>query len=60
VLPGVALVTSPVIPSITAASPGIGLNAKVPPKSPLIVTVAPSQVGVGVKEASSTSKTENV
>ena len=40
------MVIVPVPASITAPSVGTGLNANVPPKSPVIFAVAPSQVGV--------------
>ena len=49
VVPGTPLVTSPVAASIVAPSVGTGLKANVPPVSPVIVTVPPSQVSVVVK-----------
>ena len=50
--------TSPVAGSIVAPSVGCGLaKVKVPPKSPVIVAVPPSQVAVSVKLASSVINT---
>ena len=53
-------VTVPVAGSITEPSPGSGLKAKVPPVVPSMVAVAPSQVGVIVKLASSVVSTVKV
>ena len=52
VVPEVPPVTSPVVVSNTAPSVGTGLKAKVPPVSPVMIAVPPSQVGVKVKLAS--------
>ena len=51
IVPGTPLVTVPVVASIVAPSVGTGLKANVPPDVPVIEAVAPSQVGVKVKEA---------
>ena len=50
-------VTSPVAESITAPSVGTGFNVNIPPVSPVIVAVPPSQVGVIVKLGSSAVST---
>src|SRR5690606_34273935 len=64
VVPEVTFVTSPVTTSMVAPSVGIGFNAKVPSASPYtsetIFIVAPSQVDVAVKVASSSSGTVTV
>jgi hypothetical protein len=56
-VPGTPLVTVPVVGSIVAPSVGTGLNAKVPPASPVIVAVPPSHVSVVVNEALAVVKT---
>ena len=57
--PGVAFVTSPVLGSITAVSIGGTSKLNVPPTSPIIVVVPPSQVGVIIKEGSFSNITSN-
>ena len=47
----------PVAESIVAPSAGAVLKVKVPPVSPIIVAVAPSQVPVTVNEGSSAAST---
>jgi hypothetical protein len=54
---GEPFVTSPVTGSIIAVSDGGTSKEKTPPGVPLITMVAPSQVGVIVKDASSLFRT---
>ena len=56
IVPGTPI-TEPVATSIVAPSEGTGLKAKAPPTLPVITAVAPVQVAVNVKPASSNSKT---
>ena len=46
-------VISPLVGSITAPSLGESTKLKLPPKSPIIVAIAPSQVGVNSNVGSS-------